>query len=82
MGIKQPGHGIGHPPSSSTDYGDQSYNSASSLYLFGIGSEFYSKVHTGTHFSDVPYSTWSETGHALSPQLLNFAVEYSIKTVQ
>ena len=47
-----------------------------------MGSEFYSKVHRGTHFSDVPYLAWSETGHALTLHLLNFAVEYSIKTVQ
>jgi hypothetical protein len=41
-----------------------------------MGSEFCSKVHTGTHFSNVPYSAWSETGYALSPQLLNFALGY------
>jgi hypothetical protein len=47
-----------------------------------LWSELYSKVHTGKHFSDVPYSERSETGHALSPDLFNFALEYAIKKVQ
>jgi hypothetical protein len=47
-----------------------------------MGNKFYFTVHRGIHFSDVCYSAWSETGHALSPQLLNVSLECAIKTIQ
>jgi hypothetical protein len=43
----------------------------------------YSKVHTGTHLSDnSSIQNGLKQGDALSPLLLNFALEYAIRKVQ
>jgi hypothetical protein len=46
-------------------------------------NETYSKVRTGQHLSDkFPTKNGLKQGNALSPLLLNFALEYSIRVVQ
>jgi hypothetical protein len=45
--------------------------------------ETYSKVRTGKHLSDnFPNQNGLKQGDALSPLLLNFALEYTIRKVQ
>jgi hypothetical protein len=46
-------------------------------------NETYSKVRKGKLLSDTfPIQNGQEQGHALSPLLFNFALEYTIKKVQ
>jgi hypothetical protein len=46
-------------------------------------NEAYSKVRIGKHLSDnFPFQNGLGQGDALTPLLFNFALEYSIKTVQ
>jgi hypothetical protein len=46
-------------------------------------NETYSKVHIGKHLSDsFPIQNGLKQGDALSPLLLNFALEYAIRKVQ
>jgi hypothetical protein len=45
--------------------------------------ETYSRVRAGKHLSDrFPIKKGLKKGHALSPLLLNFALEYAIRRVQ
>jgi hypothetical protein len=46
-------------------------------------NETYSKVHIGNHLSDsFPIQNGLKQGDALTPLLLNFALEYAIRMVQ
>jgi hypothetical protein len=46
-------------------------------------NEIYSKVHINKHLSDIfPIGNGLKQGYALSPLLLNFALEYAIRKVQ
>jgi hypothetical protein len=46
-------------------------------------NETYSKIRIGKHLSDsFPIQNNLKLGHALSPLLFNFALEYSIRKVQ
>jgi hypothetical protein len=46
-------------------------------------NETYNKVHIGRHLSDnFPIQNDLKQGYALSPLLLNFALEYAIRKVQ
>jgi hypothetical protein len=46
-------------------------------------NETYSKVRIGKHLSDgFPVQNGLKQGHALSPLLFNFALEYAIRKVQ
>jgi hypothetical protein len=46
-------------------------------------NETYSKVRTGKHLSDsFPIQNGIKQGHALSPLLFNFALQYAIRKVQ
>jgi hypothetical protein len=46
-------------------------------------NEPYSKDHIGEHLSDsFPVQNGLKQGNALSPQLVNFALEYAIRKVQ
>jgi hypothetical protein len=46
-------------------------------------NETYSKIRIGKHLSGVfPIKNGLKEGHALSPLLFNFALEYAIRKVQ
>jgi hypothetical protein len=46
-------------------------------------NETYNKVHIGKHLSDsFPVQNGLKQGDALSPMLLNFALEYAVRKVQ
>jgi hypothetical protein len=46
-------------------------------------NETYSKIHIGKHLSDTfPIQNAIKQGDALSPLLLNFALDYTIRKVQ